>query len=54
MDEAMLREAAVALAGRLNVLLNAGMASEIVLSREEVLLALGFTQSVVELLTPKI
>lgn len=41
MDEAMMREAAQALAARLNRLLNASMASEIVLSREEALLALG-------------
>jgi hypothetical protein len=53
MDEAMMREAAMALAARLNALLNASMASDIVLSREEVLLALGFTESVVELLAPK-
>ncbi|PBN42945.1 hypothetical protein [Sphingobium sp. D43FB] len=52
MDEAMMREAAQALAARLNRLLNASMASEIVLSREEALLALGFTESVVELLAP--
>lgn len=52
MDEAMMREAAQALAAQLNKLLDASMASEIVLSREEALLALGFTESVVELLAP--
>jgi hypothetical protein len=50
MDEALIKEAASALAARLKNLLDASMANEIVLTREEALLAQGFAQSVADLL----
>ncbi|WP_164521751.1 hypothetical protein [Sphingomonas sp. ABOLE] len=50
MDEALIKEAALALAARLKNLLDASMANEIILTREEALLAQGFAQSVADLL----
>ena len=50
MDEAMIRDAARALAGRLKALLDESMAGEIRLTRDEALLAQGFAESVAELL----
>lgn len=50
MDEALLKDAAQALAARLKTLLDASMASHITLSRDEALLARGFAQSVADLL----
>lgn len=52
MDETMIRDAAEALAARFKDLLDDGMARSFTLSRDEVVLALGFTQSVADLLTP--
>ena len=52
MDEAMLREAAQALATRLKALLDASLSSQITLSRDEALLSQGFAQSVADLLDP--
>ena len=54
MDEAMIMEAAQALATRLKALLDDGMASSIRLSRDEAVLALGFAESVADLLAPHI
>ncbi|RSV35918.1 MULTISPECIES: hypothetical protein [Sphingomonadaceae] len=54
MDEAMIRDAAEALAARFKDLLVDGLARSFTLSRDEVVLALGFTQSVADLLTPTI
>ncbi|WBO21726.1 hypothetical protein [Sphingomonas abietis] len=51
MDEAMIRDAARALAARLKDLLDQSMAREITLSREEAVLAQGFAESVADLLT---
>ena len=51
MDEAMIQEAAQVLAARLKNLLDDGMARSFTLSRDEVVLALGFTESVSDLLT---
>lgn len=50
MDEALLKEAAQALAARLKAVLDASMASQIMLSRDEALLAQSFAQSVADLL----
>ena len=50
MDEAMIRDAARALADRLKALLDESMADEIRLTRDEALLAQGFAESVAELL----
>ena len=51
MDETMIREAAQALAARLKDLLDdSSMARSFTLSRDEVVLALGFTESVSDLL----
>lgn len=52
MDETMIRDAAQALAERLRTLLDDVSAPEIRLSRDEAVLALGFAESVVGLLTP--
>lgn len=52
MDEALIIEAAQALALRLKTLLDAGMVPEIVLTRDEAVLALGFAESVADLLAP--
>ena len=52
MDEKMIRDAAQALAARLKALLDDGMASSIGLSRDEAVLALGFAESVADLLAP--
>ncbi|PZU74427.1 MAG: hypothetical protein DI530_16175 [Sphingomonas sp.] len=54
MDETMIRDAAQALAGRFKQLLGDGMARSFTLSRDEVVLALGFTESVSDLLTQSI
>ncbi|MDR7259502.1 putative Fe-S cluster-containing radical SAM superfamily protein [Sphingomonas sp. BE270] len=50
MDEAMIRDAARALADRLKALLDKSMADEIRLTGDEALLAQGFAESVAELL----
>lgn len=52
MDETMIRDAAQALSERLQTLLDDASAPEIRLSRDEAVLALGFAESVVGLLTP--
>lgn len=54
MDETMIKEAAEALAARFKDLLDDGLARSFTLSRDEVVLALGFTQSVADLLTPSV
>lgn len=50
MDDALIKEAALALAARLKKMLDESMANEIILTREEALLAQGFAQSVADLL----
>jgi len=52
MDEALIVEAARSLTARLKALLDASMAQQIVLTRDEAVLALGFAESVADLLSP--
>jgi len=52
MNEEMIREAALALAARLKHLLDESLAGEIRLTRDEVVLAQGFAESVADLLSP--
>lgn len=53
-DETMIRDAAQALAARFKELLDDGMARSFTLTRDEVVLALGFTESVSDLFTQSI